>query len=201
MAARRSGKKENDVTAPKKEPDEAKFDFERAVGPDPRDPRTTGPPCNGKHVPAPMHRGSQSGKNQSAMWTACSVCGLRLRYVPAYGAHGIHRKAGPLPSDVKLVTERLEKEGALDEQEVTRRDLRDQAVSLEGAEASLTRKLEEIRSKRDKLKQGSRRPHTDGDASDRTSTSSAAAAAAAADVKGPDTQPARGSGSSRSTKK
>ncbi|CAJ1432532.1 unnamed protein product [Effrenium voratum] len=77
------------------------YDMDRKEGPDTRDPRWEGGPCAGKHQPAPMGRGSPSGKNGWAKWTTCSVCRLRLEYIPAFGAHGRYRSAGPLGQDVK----------------------------------------------------------------------------------------------------
>lgn len=35
-----------------------RYDFDRQVGPDPRDGRTSGYPCHGRHREAPMGRGS-----------------------------------------------------------------------------------------------------------------------------------------------
>lgn len=74
-----------------------KYDVTRQVGPDPRDPRTTGPPCDGQHQPAAAYRGSVTGSNGHTAWIGCERCKLRLSYTPAYGAHGMTRSPGPLP--------------------------------------------------------------------------------------------------------
>ena len=82
-----------------------KYDEARSTGPDPRDPRTTGEPCWGNHLPAAPYRGSVSGANGHAKWVGCERCKLRLSYTPAFGATGIHRSAGPLPVDTTAQVE------------------------------------------------------------------------------------------------
>lgn len=78
---------------------EKQLDFARATGPDPRDPRTEGAPCWGRHVPAPAGRGSRSGSNAWAQWKVCAKCSLRLGYIPRVGAPGHCRLAGGLAQD------------------------------------------------------------------------------------------------------
>ena len=90
------GEEEGDVVPPKE-----KYDSARMQGPDPRDERCVGAPCFGAHIPARPGPGSISGSNKFATWTGCCQCGIRLSYTPAYGAHGLTRKAGPLSKDVE----------------------------------------------------------------------------------------------------
>ena len=56
----------------------------RRVGVDGRDPRAQGFPCFGQHSPMAEGRGSLSGRNGHGKWTSCSLCRLRLEYVPCH---------------------------------------------------------------------------------------------------------------------
>ena len=113
-------------------------------GPEGGDPRWEGGPCAGKHQPAPMGRGSPSGKNGWAKWTTCSVCRLRLEYIPAFGAHGRYRSAGPLGQDVK--DQLVEKPNEIASNPAT---LSTTTVALDGAERSLMKRLETIRKQKE----------------------------------------------------
>ena len=119
-----------------------KYDQSRTVPADPRDPRTSGPPCHGNHRPAPAYRGSVSGSNGHASWVGCERCLLRLSYTPAYGATGVHRSAGPIPEDTKKQVEELKEAAPFNPL------LKTQAIALEGAERSLLNKLDKIRAKK-----------------------------------------------------
>ena len=61
-------KKKSSSKAKQRVPTPERFDFSRMEGPDPRDSRTQGYPCFGKHVEMPEGRGSLSGRNGHAMW-------------------------------------------------------------------------------------------------------------------------------------
>ena len=124
-----------------------KFDWSREENVDLRDPRWAGAPCNGSHTPAAFYKGSPSGSNGHAMWIGCKTCRLRLRYVPTYGATGRYRKSEPLSADVKETVTRLEKEGDLNTASGSNQ-LKGPAVSLEGAERSLEKKLAEVKQRR-----------------------------------------------------
>ena len=66
------------------------LDWERAEGPDPRDPRHDGGPCAGQHeVLATNCRVS----NQHMVKYRCTVCSLPLLFVPRVGSSGNYRKA------------------------------------------------------------------------------------------------------------
>jgi hypothetical protein len=52
-------------------------------------------------------RGSVSVSNKFAMWTGCQECQSRLSYVPAFGAHGMTRKAGPLTVDTERALDKI----------------------------------------------------------------------------------------------
>ncbi|CAE7036395.1 TY1B-A [Symbiodinium sp. CCMP2592] len=125
------------------------YDVSRAVGPDPRDPRTAGPPCNGNHVPMAAGRGSlsESGANAHGRWEVCKECRLRLLYVPAFGAHAHYRQAGPLPVDAKKAVEIMEERVAAGKP-AAKETLNAKAVALQGAEDSLLRRLETVRSQK-----------------------------------------------------
>ena len=99
-------------------------------------------PCMGKHEVAAFYKGSPTGLNQHGHWTGCEKCKQRLSYTPAYGAHGIHRKAGPLPADLQATTNRLGKAAAYSE------EMKPREVALEGAERSLEQRLAVIRAQR-----------------------------------------------------
>ena len=94
-------------------------------------------------------RGSVSGANAHGRWEMCEKCRLRILYVPAFGAHAHYRQAGPLPADtataVKIAEERV-KAG----KEIVKEDLNAKNVSLQGAEDSLLRRLEQVRSQKEK---------------------------------------------------
>ncbi|CAE7271989.1 TY1B-A [Symbiodinium sp. CCMP2592] len=132
-----------------KEKVKTEYDVSRAVGPDPRDPRTAGPPCNGNHVPMAAGRGSlsESGANAHGRWEVCKECRLRLLYVPAFGAHAHYRQAGPLPVDAKKAVEIMEERVAAGKP-AAKETLNAKAVALQGAEDSLLRRLETVRSQK-----------------------------------------------------
>jgi hypothetical protein len=120
-----------------------KYDYDRTEGPNPRDPRMEGPPCLGNHDPMKMGRGSLSGRNGMAERVVCGKCRLRLSYTPAFGAHAKHRQAGPLPADVKTVQDK----GVTSVEELNSAE-----VALAGAEASLEKRLGQIRAARAKTR-------------------------------------------------
>ena len=68
------------------------------------DPRHVGWPCHGEHLPG------KERSNKTAMWQACSRCGLRLRYVTKGSGHGETRAIGPPPEHVELAQEELKEE-------------------------------------------------------------------------------------------
>ena len=45
--------------------------------------------------------------NKFAMWTGCQECQSRLSYVPAFGAYGMTRKAGPLTVDTERALDKI----------------------------------------------------------------------------------------------
>ena len=111
----------------------------------PAGPETAGPPCHGNHVPMPAGRGSLSGANAHGRWEVCKECRLRLLYVPAFGAHAHYRQAGPLPADAKKAVEIMEERVAAGEPGA-KEILNAKAAALQGAEDSLLRRLETVRS-------------------------------------------------------
>lgn len=123
-----------------------KYDLSRRTGPDGRDSRAQGFPCFGNHTEMPEGRGSLSGRNAHGKWTVCSTCRLRLEYVPAYGATGIHRQAGPLPPDVETVMNVVKED--VKEKPQVREALNSKAVSIQGAEASMRSRLEKLENDR-----------------------------------------------------
>ena len=125
---------------------QTKYDVSRACGPDARDPRMSGSPCRGSHQVAPMKRGSVSGANGWAVWQGCQTCGIRLLYIPAFGAHGKTRAAGPLPKDTSLKLQELGNDAARSA------ELRDKTISLDAAEKSALRRLETIKAQKAALK-------------------------------------------------
>ncbi|CAE7779651.1 RE2, partial [Symbiodinium microadriaticum] len=133
----------------KSEKVKTEYDLSRATGPDPRDPRTAGPPCHGNHTPMAAGRGSLSGANAHGRWEVCKDCRLRLLYVPAFGAHAHFRQAGPLPADTKKALEIVEERVAAGEP-APKEILNAKAVALQGAEDSLLRRLETVRSQKAK---------------------------------------------------
>ena len=60
--------------------------------------------CHGEHLPG------KERSNKTAMWQACSRCGLRLRYVTKGSGHGETRAIGPPPEHVELAQEELKEE-------------------------------------------------------------------------------------------
>ena len=100
------------------------------------------PPCKGLHETADFYKGSPSGCNKWGHWTGCEKCKQRMTYTPSFGAHGIYRKAGPLPADLEATTNRLGKKASYSE------ELKPTSVALEGAERSLEARLEVIRAQR-----------------------------------------------------
>ncbi|CAE7547481.1 RE1 [Symbiodinium sp. CCMP2592] len=126
------------------------YDVSRSVGPDPRDPRTAGGPCHGNHVPMKPGRGSLSGANAHGRWEVCEHCRLRLLYVPAFGSHAHYRQAGPLPVDAKKAVEIMEERVAAGKP-AAKETLNAKAVALQGAEDSLLRRLETVRSQKAKV--------------------------------------------------
>ena len=131
-ASSQQEKPKSEKVKKEKIPLEERYDFNRATGPDPRDGRTLRYPCYGKHVEEKMGRGSASGCNGAGLWKVCSKCQLRILYVPAWGATGHYRQAGPLPKDVEVVTQQY-KETVERGEEPDVATLKSKAVSLEGA--------------------------------------------------------------------
>ena len=120
-----------------KVPATERYDYSRTEGPRSDDPRCTGPPCFGEHLVAAPGRGSPSGSNASATWTACKECGLRLSYTPAYGAHGLTRQAGPLQKDVADQLKKNPVKGSV--------DLTNRKIGYDAQERSLEAKLEKVK--------------------------------------------------------
>ena len=123
-----------------------RYDWNRVTYADPRDPRVTEAPCLGAHRVEKFGKGSLSGTNKWGVWLTCSECRLRLLYCPTMGSKGTFRSAGPLPKDV---SEKLQEKA--EGKEVTKDDLRTQALGLSGAETSALRRLEEIRKEKTKM--------------------------------------------------
>eukprot|EP00435_Cladocopium_sp_Y103_P060805 s110_g22.t1 len=119
-----SKEKVNKTKAQRAKEMEESLEWDRAVGPDARDPRLEGPPCHGHHRPAAPGKGSCSGSNKWAKWIGCEVCQLRLQYIPRVGAPGHRRSAGPLPRDVTEVVATTE--------DLCPSDLTTQAIALHG---------------------------------------------------------------------
>ena len=70
------------------------FEWHRRFGPDPRDPRLEGGPCDGAHQPL------RRQANDKAAYYHWPRCKLRRLYIPKQGFSGRYRAAGPLPVDV-----------------------------------------------------------------------------------------------------
>ena len=70
------------------------FEWHRRVGPDPRDPRLEGGPCDGAHQPL-----RRQANDKAAYYHCCPGCKLRMLYLPKQGFSGRYRAAGPLPVD------------------------------------------------------------------------------------------------------
>ncbi|CAE7470265.1 unnamed protein product [Symbiodinium sp. CCMP2592] len=115
------------------------LDWDRTVESDPRDPRHSGPPCNGNHTPAKMYKGSPSGANQYGEWVACERCLLRLRYTPRAGCHALHRSPGALPKDVQ---------SAIQEELPQLTTLKDKDIGWAAAEKSAEDNLQRVRQAR-----------------------------------------------------
>ena len=77
------------------------LDPSRAMGMDERDPRVEQAqwPCFGHHVPAKAH------SNAHGQWTQCSVCNLRLNYVPKVGSHSGSTKVENRAMVARMLTE------------------------------------------------------------------------------------------------
>ena len=77
------------------------LDPSRAMGMDERDPRVEQAqwPCFGHHVPAKAH------SNAHGQWTQCSVCNLRLNYVPQVGSHSGSTKVENRAMVIRMLTE------------------------------------------------------------------------------------------------
>ena len=69
------------------------LDWERAEGPDPRDPRHDGGPCAGQHQ---VFTTNCRVANQHMVKYRCSVCSLELLYVPKVSSSGDYRRATKL---------------------------------------------------------------------------------------------------------
>lgn len=123
-------------------PSSERYDYERATGPDPRDPRAQGYPCWGQHQAMPEGRGSLSGRNGHGRWTVCQKCRIRLEYIPTFGAKGTFRQAGPLPRDVRTAVEQIGT--AVEDHPPAREMLNNKAVGVIGAEESMRRRLQQL---------------------------------------------------------
>ncbi|CAJ1451200.1 unnamed protein product, partial [Effrenium voratum] len=128
------GKKKMTIVVPPEE----KYDSARMQGPDPRDERCVGAPCFGAHIPARPGPGSISGANKFAIWGCCQ-CGIRLSYTPAFGAHGLTRKAGPVSKDVETALAKEDPEKLKG------------TVKLKDAEQSLLNQLMKIKERKANL--------------------------------------------------
>ena len=80
-----------------------------------------------------------TGSNKFATWTGCQDCQIRLSYTPAFGCHGSTRKSGPLTADTARTLDTV----PVNEQKGNP-NLRDQKIAIDGAEASLLRRLEQV---------------------------------------------------------
>ena len=123
-------------------PDVERYDWDRTIGPDPRDPRTLGPPCHGEHVAEPMGRGSKSGANRHARWESCAACGLRISYTPTWGSHGMTRQPGAIPQDVRQQLEEKKPEKYSVE-------LTDKKIALDAQERSLATKMQLVQKQKE----------------------------------------------------
>lgn len=77
------------------------FDPERKVGLDSRDPRASPDqwPCFGEHNPGTPHA------NPHGQWIHCTVCNLRLSYMPRQGSHGQNTKMDAPAMTLRMLTE------------------------------------------------------------------------------------------------
>ena len=119
------------------------YDYSRTQVADPRDPRTAGAPCYGHHQVQAPGPGSRTGSNKFAIWESCATCHLRLSYTPAFGATGATRKAGPLDQDTKTAISKIPANEL-----AGNRNLKNEKISLDGAENSLLKKLETVQKKK-----------------------------------------------------
>ena len=142
-------------------PPEERLDYSRSVGIDMRDPRASGGICGGEHKPQPFGRGSRSGRNAHGEWIVCQECGIRLSYTPAFGATGLYRSAGPLPSDAQHVLENMKsKPGTKEAQD----ELSTREIAIAGAEASLQKHWDQLqRMKGARPKQSSKPKNSEKD--------------------------------------
>ena len=142
-------------------PPEERLDYSRSVGIDVRDPRASGGICGGEHEPQPFGRGSRSGRNAHGEWIVCQECGIRLSYTPAFGATGLYRSAGPLPSDAQHVLENMKsKPGTKEAQD----ELSTREIAIAGAEASLQKHWDQLqRMKGARPKQSSKPKNSEKD--------------------------------------
>ena len=136
-------KKKQDAPKVTKPSPTERYDYSRTQPADPMDPRTVGAPCFGHHVTQAPGPGSRSGSNKFAVWEACEVCQLRLSYTAAFGATGATRKAGPLKADTEAQVSRIPPNEL-----PNNRNLKDEKIMMDGAEASLLRKLEKVQAQK-----------------------------------------------------
>ena len=81
----------------------ASLDWEKEEGPDPRDPRYMGWPCNGSHEVPENPMG-----NAHCAWKTCTKCAIRWQYVPRKGSTGKYRQASPLPEYVNIAIAKMQ---------------------------------------------------------------------------------------------
>ena len=153
MAPKKATTGKNKIEKP---PPTEVYDYSRTQTADPRDPRTVGPPCLGHHKVQPPGPGSKTGSNKFAIWEACEKCHLRLSCTPAYGATGASRKAGPLDRDTAQAISKIPTN------ELTgNRNLKNEKISLDGAENSLLKKLENVQKKKAEWEQSQKSKDTE----------------------------------------
>ncbi|CAE7569752.1 unnamed protein product [Symbiodinium microadriaticum] len=129
-----------------KVPWEEKYHASRTTGPDPRDPRCTGPPCNGSHQP-------QANANQAAYWTTCTCCGMRLSYTPVFGGHGIYQSSTARRDRFRIIPRFKWRLSAN-----KHRTAKDRTIAMDAAERSCLKRLEKIRADKEKLAPRGARP-------------------------------------------
>ena len=71
------------------------------------------------------------------------MCQLQLSYTPAFGATGATRKAGPLKADTEAQVSRIPPNEL-----PNNRNLKNEKIMMDGAEASLLRKLEQVQAQK-----------------------------------------------------
>jgi hypothetical protein len=88
-----------------------KYDMDRKMGSDPRDPRSAATtwPCYGRHDPDLIVRNG----NAHGTWSKCGACALRVEYVPARNAPATHTHVD-LPTNVQEALQRMKASGATD---------------------------------------------------------------------------------------